>query len=384
LRILFVNYEYPPIGGGGGIVNAWLARELAKRHDVTVLTSRAFDLARREEADGVDIIRSRTFFRKQMSAANIPSLAAFMLSGTWTGRKLVQTRKFDIINTHFAVPTGPVGAILSTVAGVPNVLSVHGGDLYDPSKRSSPHRHAALRWVVRQVVGRAAAVVGQSRNTIENLHRYFAPTLQARLIPLGVPRPADVRSSREDLALPADAFVMITIGRLVDRKKVDQLLRMVNTIKNQKLRLVVVGDGPDLNSLQKQAHELGVADQVVFAGFIPDQQKIDLLAASDIYVSTSQHEGFGLVFLEAMAQGLPVVCYDHGGQTDFLEDGVNGALLPLNDSEGFTKAIVELETDAGKRKAIAARNKSDVERFYIENCATLYESLFYEVTGLTS
>lgn len=380
MRILFVNYEYPPLGGGGGIVNAWLAQELAKRHEVTVLTSRAFDLEAHEVSEGVEIIRSRTFFRRRKAAANLPSMASFVLGGSRTCRRMTQGRSFDVINTHFAVPTGPVGARLARRLGIPNVLTVHGGDLYDPTKRSSPHRHAVLRAIVRRVVLAADAVVGQSENTNANLRRYFVPTAEPLLIPLGIPRPPAKAASREELGLAAGETVLITIGRLVARKGTDQLVRLVAMLDDPKIRLVIVGEGPDLAALRRQASNFNVSQQITFTGFVSDQRKADLLAAADIYVSTSQHEGFGLVFLEAMAQGLPIVCYDHGGQTDFLSTGVSGAVLPLNDLSAFAAAVTELVANRGERARMSARNRKDVERYYIENCARQYEELFNDVS----
>src|SRR5690606_31076008 len=123
LRILFVNYEYPPLGGGGGVVNAWLAEELAKRHEVVVLTSGAFDLREHETARDVEIVRCHTLFRREMAVASMPAMATFILSGSRAGRKLVLEREFDVVNTHFALPTGPVGNALARRRGLPNVLS---------------------------------------------------------------------------------------------------------------------------------------------------------------------------------------------------------------------------------------------------------------------
>ena len=381
MRILFVNYEYPPLGGGGGVVNGWLAEEFAKRHEVAVLTSRAFDLPAHEIVRGVEIFRSRTCFRRRQAAANLPSMATFVLSGPPAGRRLLESRRFDVINTHFAVPTGPVGARLARSSGIPNVLSVHGGDLYDPSKWTSPHRHRILRAVVRGVATSAAAVVGQSRNTNDNLRRYFCPDLEPELIPLGIPRPAAPREGRAALGLDPGSVVLITVGRLVARKRTDSLLRMLARLKRSDLRLIVVGSGPEEKALREEAARLGVGPQVIFTGFVPEQRKIDLLAAADVYVSTSQHEGFGLVFLEAMAQGLPIVCYDHGGQTDYLATGANGAVLPLNDFDGFVQAVSELAVTAPKRRAISERNRREVEQYFIENCAALYEALFARVAA---
>jgi glycosyltransferase involved in cell wall biosynthesis len=380
LRILFVNYEYPPLGGGGGVVNAWLAEELGRRHDVTVLTSGAFDLGEREVCGNVEILRIPTFFRRQMAVANVPSMAAFIIGGGRTARKLIRLRDFGVINTHFAIPSGPVGASLARTSHVPNVLSVHGGDLYDPTKWLSPHRHAALRAVVRRIVTAADAVVGQSRNTNANLRRYYGAALEPHLIPLGIPRPGRPTGGRHELGLAPDEFVMITIGRLVARKGTDQLVNLVTRL-GKSVRLVVVGDGPELEALRLQVDQLGIASRVTFTGFVPDHRKTDWLAASDIYVSASQHEGFGLVFLEAMAQGLPIVCYQHGGQTDFLTNGVNGALLPLNDLDGLEQAVRHLRSDPAKRCSIAAKNRSDVEQYFIETCAARYEELFFEVAA---
>lgn len=379
MRILFINYEYPPLGGGGGIVNEYLAEELAGRHEVTVLTSRAFDLAEREARNGVEILRSWTAFRAERPAATIASMAAFVVSGAFRGAGLVRSRKFDVINTHFVLPTGPVGALLAGLGNIPNVLSVHGGDLYDPSKKLSPHRHALLRSAIRYVSRRADAIVGQSENTNANLKQFYDAELEPELIPLGIPRPAGPATDRAGLGFDADDIILVAVGRLVGRKRVDQLIRLVAELDDPRVRLLVVGDGPESVSLARQAKALGVQDRVTLAGYVTEQQKVDFLAAADIYVSTSQHEGFGLVFLEGMAQGLPVVCYDHGGQTDYLTDGINGAVIPLNDFDRFVASVRELVGDPGRRAAMSARNLEDVEKYFIDNCARRYEELFEQV-----
>jgi glycosyltransferase involved in cell wall biosynthesis len=173
LKILFCNYEYPPLGGGGGVVMAALARELARRHEVTVLTSRAMGLPATSSDGGVRVVRARVFFRRQLAVANFPSMLAYLPMATLRGLRLGGRGAFDVINTHFVVPTGPVGQILAKYYRVPNVLSVHGGDLYDPSKHSSPHRHAWLRGPIRQLLSAADMVVGQSNNTVEHVANIY-------------------------------------------------------------------------------------------------------------------------------------------------------------------------------------------------------------------
>ncbi|HEY8518643.1 MAG TPA: glycosyltransferase family 4 protein [Gammaproteobacteria bacterium] len=379
MRILFCNYEYPPLGGGGGVVNAALARELARTHEVTVLTSQAFDLPRQSLEDGVRILRVPVWFRRREAAANLPSMAAYVVNAVRMGRGFLRRERFDVVNTHFALPTGPAGQYLARFGGLPNVLSVHGGDLYDPSKKYSPHRHAWLRACVRRLALAADAVVAQSRNTLENLHRYYAPEVDAELIPLGIERPPAVAPRRGDHGLGDADLVLVTVGRLVARKAVEQLIDAVAELADPRVKLLVIGTGPAAEALAERARQRSVAERVRFMGAVPERTKHELLALSDLYVSTSQHEGFGLVFLEAMAAGLPVVCYDRGGQVDFLEDGVTGRLVSLNDRAAFVARCRELLADAALRRQMGAGNRARVEQLFIDRCARRYEALFASV-----
>jgi glycosyltransferase involved in cell wall biosynthesis len=384
MRILFCNYEYPPLGGGGGIVNAALARVLARRHEVTVLTSRAFDLPSDEMVDGVRVVRVPVFFRRRMSSANLPSMAAYVPGAIGKGIGLLRREKFDIINTHFAVPTGPVGYVLSKIGRLPNVLSVHGGDIYDPSKKLSPHRHFFLRWVIRGLLGSADCVVAQSQNTKDNLFRFHADCLTVDLIPLGIDKPPEVTADRRELGFRDDDILFVTIGRLVARKRVDQLLKMLSRLEQTNAKLVVIGSGPESEYLKELASSLGLADRVHWTGFVDEKVKQQILQASDVFVSTSEHEGFGLVFLEAMAYGLPVVCYDHGGQTDFLRNGRNGFVVRLNELAEFTESCAQLAADKSMREEFGSNNQEDVKTFFIDRCADKYESKFQEVIAACS
>ena len=380
MRILFCNYEYPPLGGGGGVVNGALAAELAKRHDVTVLTSCAAGLPTLDEVDGVRVVRVPVWFRRQRAVANFPSMLAYLATGTLAGRRLVRHEPFDVINTHFALPTGPVGHVVSRAAGIPNVLSVHGGDLYDPSKRSSAHGHAVLRAAVRRLALGADAVVAQSSDTRDNLRRFFAPELDPHVIPLGIaPPPPVVQANREAHGFVDDDLLLIGIGRLIDRKRFDRLIAVLAELKDPRARLVLVGDGPREQWLQDTARRFGVANRVHFTGAVDERTKFELLAISDVYVSTSEHEGFGLVFLEAMASGLPIVCYARGGQRDFLRDGRSGYLVPFDDEAMFTERCRRLLADPKLRREMGQANRARAREFYIDRCARRYEELFESV-----
>jgi glycosyltransferase involved in cell wall biosynthesis len=379
LRILFCNFEYPPLGGGGGVINALLAAELAKRHEVTVLTSRGLGTPAESSENGVRVVRVPVFFRTQPATANIPSMLAYLPMGVRRGKELLRTTRYDIINTHFVLPSGPVGDALARYGHIPNVLSVHGGDVYDPSKWTSPHRHILLRAWIRRLLRGAECVVGQSRNTLENMRKYYAPEIEGIRIPLGIRRPHIEPGARPQYGFSERDVLLVTVGRLVTRKAVDQLIRMMARIESSNIYLLVLGTGPLMPALKEQARRLNVDKRIRFLGYVDEPEKFRILQLSDIFVSTSQHEGFGLVFLEAMASGLPVVCYDHGGQTDFLQDGKTGYVLPLNDELALLERCRQLARATDTRKEMGKANLGRVEEYFIDRCATRYEDVFQDL-----
>jgi glycosyltransferase involved in cell wall biosynthesis len=379
MKILFCNYEYPPLGGGGGVVMAALAKHLARRHDVTVLTSRAGKLPSSALEDGVRVVRVPVFFRRQLAVANLPSMFAYLPSGFVRGLRLDRDHPFDIINTHFVVPTGPLGHALAKLYRIPNIVSVHGGDLFDPSKGSSPHRHAPLRSAVRWLLNRADGIVGQSRDTVRHVSAIYGVERPVELIPLGIerppPPPSSIRSANP-FGLPSGAFVMVTVGRLVTRKAIPQLIDVIAATKLPNAQLLIVGSGPESQAIAERARAHGIEERIHLLGQTTEEEKYAALRMADVFVTTSQHEGFGLVFLEAMAQGLPIVCYDRGGQTDFLSTGETGIVVPLNDQAGFRDAILALHAAPDARQRYGQYNLARVEEFFIDTCAARYERIF--------
>ena len=140
---------------------------------MTVLTSRAGDLAAESDDQGVRVVRVPVFFRRQLAVANFPSMLAYLPSGFARGLSL-RARRRSTSSTRIS-SCRPGRWVTHSRAGIacPNVLSVHGGDLFDPSKRSSPHLHAPLRAAVRWMLAAADEVVGQSRDTVRHVNEIY-------------------------------------------------------------------------------------------------------------------------------------------------------------------------------------------------------------------
>lgn len=375
MKILTVNYEYPPVGGGGGVAHEQIAEELAKRHRVVAVTSGFGGLPRRETRQGVEIIRVPVW-RKEFSVASAASLLCFPPMAWGPLWRLLRRETFDLVHSHFVVPTGVGSLPPALLTGTPHVLSIHGGDIYDPSKRLSPHRLPVVRSVVRQVLKRSTVVVAQSTNTRDNAYERYAYDGPIEILPLGIKEPVFNPADRSELGLPADRFVAVTVGRLIRRKAIDRLLQSLAHPDCDGVDLVVVGEGPERPALEELARSLGLRARVRFTGHVTEERKWQLLDAADAYVSSTLHEGFGLVYLEAMCVGLPVVTFDHGGQVDFLRDGENGALVTSGDVAALGAALARLSTDPETVARIRETNLAQAPHHFVERCAERYETLF--------
>jgi glycosyltransferase involved in cell wall biosynthesis len=383
MNILMINYEYPPLGGGGGVFNKQLAEELTKTDEVTVITSIFGNQKTHEIINDVEIVRVPVAMRKDQNAASIVSMLSFFPSSLKMGKKLLRERTFDIVHSMFAIPSAPSGLALAKKFKIPHVLSILGGDIYDPSKTLSPHKTPMLHFTVKKVMEKSDRVVALSRDIQRRAAEYYSISKQIDLIYLGIPKPSVIPKSREHFGFSPNDILLVTIGRLVPRKSVSTLIKIVAGLENPKIKLLVVGDGPERGNLEELTKSLDLEKRICFSGKVTDEEKFQLLNISDVFVSSSQHEGFGIVFLEAMATGLPVVCYDKGGQADFLQNGRTGYLTPHGSQELLSNNILKLCEDISLKENMRQFNQEYMDNFYVGTCADKYRCLYSSIIEKT-
>jgi len=381
MRILVVNYEYPPVGGGGGVVTRDIVEQMASRGaSVTVLTSGYKGCSRMDRSNGVRVFRVPVAFRRKLEVASMASMLSYFPSSVLNAFWAMNKDSYDIVNTHFAIPSGPTGYVLARKFRIPNVLSIHGGDLYDPSKRLSPHRIPVLSATVRGVMNAAERVVAQSNDTKKRAEAYYNLTREIDVIPLGIKIPVFQKRSRQEFGFRQDQILLCTVGRLIPRKNILDMLNILWELKQKyPVKLLIIGEGPERPRIEAAVKQYGMVENVHMYGNVSDEEKYDLMDVSDIFVSTASHEGFGIVFLEAMACGLPVICYDYGGQTDFLKNGKTGFLVGLNNSSEFRGRLEEVMCAPDLMRSMADHNREYVRNYSIQNCAGRYLALFEKV-----
>lgn len=372
MNILLINFEYPPLGGGGGVMTAQIAQELAKRNTIHVITTAFSNTKAYEYSNGVHVHRVAVIGRTTVPTATLLSLLTFVPTAFVKGMQLTRKHAFDVINAHFVIPSGVPALLIAKLRKIPLVVTLIGGDIYDPSKGISPHKHAILRATIRYIANAADAVTAISHDTKQRAIELHGVKKDIEVIPIGlVPNTSDALP-REALGFREEDIVCVSIGRLVPRKGYETLLAAWAHIPSA--HLVIIGDGPMKKDLEQLIRRYELTDRVRLVGFVPEQEKYGILRTADIYVSAAQHEGFGIVFLEAMQAGLPIIAANDGGQKDFLEHGKHALLIPPHDIQGIIDAVTLLIDNPTMREEMSNRNAQDVKKYYIDKTAAQLEN----------
>ena len=382
MKILVINHEYPPVGGGGGVFCKDLCEVWVKDgHQVFVVTSNAIGLKKKDKINGVDINRCWAGGRKNRQKANFINLLIFTLTGFFLSWRLLVKYRFDFLNVHFAVPAGLIGYWLQVFSGCKNILTVHGADIYDPTRKMSGHRWWLTRWAISRIINKATYTVASTQEIEGKIKKYYHLRKKVSLIPLGF-SPTDYFKKAEKVYYNDDvddspnkeSLRLITIGRLVARKNLELLINAVAVLKG-KVKLTIIGDGPQREELEDKVKSLELAKVVKFLGQVSEKEKARQLLKADLFVSSALHEGFGIVFLEAMQAGLGIVAADCGGQTYFLKSEENARFFKSNNKEDL---IDKINYFCENREALEKYGKANIRlvpKFYIGRIAKEYLKL---------
>ncbi len=345
MRVLIVNNEYPPVGGGSGRVSYYLARELVKLGvEVSVLTStsrRPMDLP---PVPGLKMYRVPSW-RKSPQEVGRRGVMVFLLTGLIRFASLLLTQQFDIIFYFSSIPAG----LLSVLAPHhPSVMGLQGLDVPGRDSDSFALIHRLIKPLNLQTWRWADAVTATSANLAETAHQWI-PDLPILVYYNGVdtdvffpgePRPA------------YQPFRIIGVSRLIKLKGFQYLIRAMQKLPAEHYNLTLVGQGsyePDLRAL---ASDLKVQDRVNFAGFRSHNTLPQFLRDSDLFVLPSYGDSYASAFLEAMASGVPVIGADAGGARELIHHGETGWLVPCHDVEALAEAIQFLSQDEERRRAL--------------------------------
>jgi glycosyltransferase involved in cell wall biosynthesis len=374
MRILILNSEYPPIGGGAGNASAHIADQLDRTgHTVTVLTAAFGSLPRTEQKGSVTVHRVPALRRRQ-DRSNPFEQALFILSASfWTLQGIPRFKPHATL-AFFGVPSGAVAWLAKKIYQVPYIVSLRGGDV--PGFRPYDFRvyHRLVAPFLRQIWRNADAVVANS-NGLRQLANNFDPHCEVPVIPNGVDLHAYTPPAR-DWSFPR----LLSVGRLVHQKGLDLAMRALGGLKEFRWEWQIVGDGPQMAALQSLAEELGIQDRVIFHGWQSREGLMECYRQANVFLFPSRHEGMPNAMLEAMASGLPVIASCIAGNEELVLHEKTGYLVPSEDIETLRTALKRVLSDPALPEQMGSASRRHVEENYSwESTAQQYALLLEKV-----
>ena len=359
MRILLVNYEYPPLGGGAANAAFSIGRALAKLgHEPTVLTSAFAHLAPSSDEDGVSVIRIPAI-RNALDRSNPIEMASFLCSALWRVRWIAEARCIEGVIAFFTIPCGPVGWLLKRSLGLPYVVSLRGGDVPGMVRGID-----AVHWVLtpfRRAALRGARAVVANSESLARLSQSADP-VPVQVIPNGVD--ADFFAPDPQIGAMVDpVFRILFVGRLHEQKNVAMLLRVLADLRERTttpMHVDIVGDGPLRKQLAELAQSLGLSAQVVWHRWCGKEQVASMYRRASCFVNPSLYEGMPNTVLEAMASGLPVVASDIGGNNELVVPGVTGFLFDLAKPGELRSSLIKLFESSELRRTLGAAARRTV------------------------
>jgi len=378
MRVLLLNYEFPPVGGGAGFATANIASSLVEMGiDAEVLTSRANGETDGALVDGVPVHRVRSW-RVDVHNCGLRGAYTYLMAAAMKRRKLHAKRHYDIEHYFFSMPTGLLTLIPRFKRAIPYIVSLRGSDVpgYDPFNTKVERIHALMKPITRRIWRRAKKVIALS-DALAGTARETAPDLDIGVIPNGIDTE---QFSPPERRRPGTRVRLVTVARLLERKGIQTILEACALPTLLPVELEIIGTGPYEATLREMVDALGLGERVRFLGFVPNEELPRYYRRSDIFVLPSETESFGLVFAEAMSCGLPILASNVGGIPETVRDGIDGLLCPPGDPASLRKNILRLIESAPTRAEISISQRQRIlEHYPWEHIAARYAEVYRSV-----
>jgi glycosyltransferase involved in cell wall biosynthesis len=365
-----------------------LARRLAMDHEVHVLVPHATGCKTHEVMDGVQVHRFRygpeSFETLAYSSGMLPGLRrrpwrllglpVFLFSEWLATLRLLRQQRFDAIHAHWLLPHGLIALIARALSGYRPALicTSHGADLYGL-------RGGLARMCRRYVVRHSERITVVSQAMLDDMREEAGDVSNCSVLPMGV----DTRERFVPPTSPISRSGLLFAGRLADKKGIHVLLEAMAAIKDMPdLSLHIIGSGPEETRLKQLCTRLKLDGIVDFVGPVPNKdlppwyQRSAALVFPSVVTAYGDQEGLGLVPVEALACGCPVVASDLPAVKDVIRDRETGLLFPAGDARQLAETLHVLLWDEKLRTRLAARGREYAqENFDWSHIAARYAAL---------
>lgn len=375
--------------GGMNVYIRELSREMGRRAHTMDVFTRRIDSTTPE----VTVIDERTRVIQIEAGpldANKTAIRRYLLAFREGVRSFQRRdgRIYDLVHSHYWL-SGWVGQALKSAWEVPHVIMFHtlgeAKNRHHLTEREPAYRIDGERLVAQDVDRVICASEGEREMLVDV---YGVPAPRIVTVPCGVDtvrfRPLGRARARRELGLATDEPVVLFVGRIEPLKGIEVLIRAAAQLEGRFRLLVVGGDGKDRErkaGLQALAEEMGIAGKVTFLDAVPHHDLPLYYNAADICVVPSYYESFGLVAIEAMACGVPVVASRVGGLKETVQDGRTGYLVPWRCPEPFAERLDLLLSNEPLRRSLGREARAAAERFRWSEVAARVEDVYHDLVS---
>jgi len=376
MRLLMVNYEFPPIGGGAGNAHKFLLHQFARQRDlhVDVLTSGLEPgLIQEDFAPNIRIYKVGVR-KKELHFWRKSEVVAWLFRARRVYDSLLNQHSYDLAHAFFAFPSAWL--CYRRVKQLPYLISLRGSDVPGYNERLGLD-YKLLSGLFRRIWSAAAGVVANSSG-LRDLASVFMPALDIKVIPNGVDTDRFFPVAEKPAASP---MRLLTVGRLIPRKRTEWMLIALKHLNDAgcEASLTIAGEGPESAALKEKTVDLDLDDQVRFKGIVPSEEIPALYRDHDIFVICSAHEGMSNAMLEALASGLPVVTTACEGAEELISGC--GRIVISSEPADIAAALQELIDDPQQHRAISSVARQRAEEFTWTAVAEAYLNEYKRIIG---
>lgn len=354
MRILMLNNEYPPLGGGGSNACKYILKEFANKNlEVDVVTSSSSNTFEMEKIGDTVNIYKLPINKKDIHYWTQREIITYSWKANKFIKKLMDEKEYDVCHAFFGIPSGAIAYLFRKK--IPYIVSLRGSDVPGFNERFG-FEYVFLKPIIKSIWNRAGAVVANSKG-LRELALLTSPEQEISVIYNGI----DVSEFRPDLNRTKDGngLRIVCVSRLIERKGIKYLIEAIGKLRDKDIKLVLVGEGNQEEELKKLTQDLGISNIVDFKGYISHDNIADIYKESDVFVLPSLNEGMSNALLEGMASGLTVIVTNTGGTVE-LVDG-NGIIVPMGDSDAIVEAIRRLMDYPDERKRMNMKSRKIAE-----------------------
>ena len=364
MRLLILNYEFPPLGGGAANATYYLLKEFAKNPDIYInLVTSSIDTYKMEKfADNIRIHYLNIGKKGNLHYQPNKDLLKYSWKAYRYCKNLMATKQYDLCHAFFGIPCGYIAMKL----GLPYIVSLRGSDVPFYNKRFYLLDTLFFKRLSRKVWARANRVIANS-DGLKELALKVGTKREIEVIMNGIDTqefsPPSKRADKRNL-------VLISTGRLIERKGYEYLIAATRNLNGIEIQLI--GDGNLSAKLKDLSKESGV--QTNFLGKVSHEKIVGHLQNADVFVLPSLNEGMSNSILEAMATGLPIITTNVGGSKELING--NGYVIKPYSSEDIKSAVENYIGDRGLVLKHGKQSRELAEKMSWSNIAKKYRGVY--------